>query len=142
VRDEEFGKNLEVKLELLKRAESLLPITNVDAAKTTLREIQEAWEKAGHVPRNDKDKIEKRLKSVEDAIRKVQEDHWHRTKPEVVDRANTLVTSFEASIAKLEKQKLAAETAGKNDDAAKIGQQISQAQGLLEAAKSGAATLG
>jgi hypothetical protein len=142
VRDEEFGKNLEVKVELLKRAEALLPITNVDAAKAALRDIQEAWEKAGHVPRNDKDKIEKRLKSVEDAIRKVQEEHWHRTKPEVVDRANTLVTSFEASIAKLEKQKLAAETAGKTDDAAKIGQQISQAQGLLEAAKSGAATLG
>jgi hypothetical protein len=142
VRDEEFTKNLEVKLELLKKAEALLPITNVDSAKAALREIQEAWEKAGHVPRNDKDKIERRLKAVEDAIRKVQEEQWHRSKPEVVDRANSLVTSFETSIAKLEKQKAAAATAGKSDEVAKLDAQIAQAQGLLEAARSGAATLG
>jgi len=142
VRDEEFNKNLEVKLELLKKAEALLPITNVDAAKANLRDIQEAWEKAGHVPRNDKEKIERRLKVVEDAIRNVQEEQWHRTKPEVVDRANSLVTSFEASIAKLEKHKVAADAAGKTSDVAKFDAQIAQAQGLLEAARSGAATLG
>lgn len=142
VRDEEFTKNLEVKLELLKKAEALLPITDADSAKSALRDIQEAWEKAGHVPRNDKDKIERRLKVVEDAIRKVQEEHWHRTKPEVVDRANTLVTSFEASIAKLEKQKVAAEAAGKAADVTKLDAQIAQAKGLLDAARSGAASLG
>jgi len=140
-RDEEFGKNLEVKLELIKKAEALLPITNVDAAKAALRDIQEAWEKAGHVPRNDKDKVERRLKAVEDAIRNVQEEQWHRTKPEVVDRANSLVSSFEASIAKLEKQKDAAQTSGKANDVTKLEAQIAQAQGLLDAARSGAATL-
>lgn len=142
VRDEEFTKNLEVKLELLTKAEALLPITNVDSAKAALRDIQEAWEKAGHVPRNDKDKIERRLKAVEDAIRKVQEEQWHRSKPEVVDRANSLVASFEASIAKLEKQKSVAEAAGKSSDVAKIDAQIEQSKSLLEAARSGAATLG
>jgi hypothetical protein len=141
VRDEEFTKNLEVKLELLQKAEALLPIKDVDSAKGALREIQEAWEKAGHVPRNDKDKVERRLKAVEDAIRKVQEEQWHRTKPEVVERANSLVTSFEASIAKLEKQKTAAQAAGKDSDATKLETQIAQAQALLEAARSGAATL-
>jgi hypothetical protein len=142
VRDEEFTKNLEIKLELVKKAEALLPITNVDSAKAALREIQEAWEKAGHVPRNDKDKIERRLKVVEDAIRKVQEEQWHRTKPEVMDRANSLVATFEASIAKLEKQKANAQSAGKDSDVAKLDAQIAQAQNLLEAARSGAATLG
>jgi acetolactate synthase small subunit len=142
IRDEEFSKNLEVKLELLAKAEALLPITDADAAKLALRDIQEAWEKAGHVPRNDKDKIERRLKVVEDAIRKVQDEHWHRTKPEVVERANTLVTSFEANIAKLEKQKVAAEAAGKAADVAKLETQIAQALSLLEAARSGAASLG
>ena len=142
VRDEEFTKNLEVKLELLQKAEALLPITDVDSAKAVLREIQETWEKAGHVPRNDKDKVERRLKAVEDAIRNIQEEQWHRTKPEVVERANSLVTSFEASIAKLEKQKTAAQTAGKDGDATKLEAQIAQAQALLDAARSGAATLG
>lgn len=141
-RDEEFGKNLEVKLELLKKAEALLPITNIDAAKAALREIQESWEKAGHVPRNDKEKVERRLKVVEDALRKAQEEVWHRSKPEVVERANTLVTSFEASIAKLEKQKEAAAAAGKSGDVEKLSAQIDQTRALLEAARSGAATLG
>jgi len=142
VRDEEFSKNLDVKLELLTKAEALLPITDVETAKAVLREIQESWEKAGHVPRNDKDKVERRLKVVEEAIRKLQEEQWHRTKPEVVERANSLVTSFEASIAKLEKQKAAAQTAGKTSDVTKLDAQIVQAQALLEAARSGAATLG
>lgn len=142
VRDEEFSKNLEVKLELIKKAEALLPITNVDAAKTAMRDIQELWEKAGHVPRNDKDKIERRLKAVEDAIRKVQDEQWHRSKPEVVERANSLVTSFEASIAKLKKQKNAAQAAGKTSDVTKFETAIVQAQSLLDAARSGASTLG
>lgn len=136
VRDEEFTKNLDVKLDLLKKAEALLPIKEVDSAKAALREIQESWEKAGHVPRNDKEKVERRLKAVEDAIRKVQEEQWHRTKPEVVERANSLVTSFEASISKLEKQKTAAQAAGKGSDATKLETQIAQAQALLEAARS------
>ena len=137
VREEEFTKNLDIKLELLKRAEALLPITSVDAAKSALRDIQETWEKAGHVPRNDKEKIERRLKAVEDAIRKVTEEQWHRTKPEVVQRANSLVTSFEASIAKLEKQLAAA----KSGDEAKLSEQLVQAKELLAAARSGAETL-
>lgn len=137
VRDEEFTKNLDIKLELLKRAEALLPITSVEVAKSALRDIQETWEKAGHVPRNDKEKIERRLKAVEDAIRKVTEEQWHRTKPEVVQRANSLVTSFEASIAKLEKQLAAA----KVGEEAKLAAQLIQAKELLAAARSGAETI-
>ena len=141
VRDEEFTKNLDIKLELLKRAEALIPVKNVDAAKAVLREIQETWEKAGHVPRNEKEKIERRLKAVEDAIRKVSEEQWHRTKPEVVERANSLVSSFETSIAKLEKQLAAAITAAKSSEEEKLSAQLAQAKELLEAARSGAATL-
>ena len=114
---------------------------NVDAAKAVLREIQETWEKAGHVPRNEKEKIERRLKAVEDAIRKVAEEQWHRTKPEVVERANSLVSSFETSIAKLEKQLAAAVAAAKSSEEAKLSAQLAQAKELLEAARSGAATL-
>ena len=141
VRDEEFTKNLDIKLELLKRAEALIPVKNVDAAKAVLREIQETWEKAGHVPRNEKEKIERRLKAVEDAIRKVSEEQWHRTKPEVVERANSLVSSFETSIAKLEKQLAAAIAAAKSSEEEKLSAQLAQAKELLEAARSGAATL-
>jgi hypothetical protein len=42
----------------------------------------------------------------------------------------------------LEKQKTAAQAAGKDSDATKLEAQIAQAQALLDAARSGAATLG
>jgi hypothetical protein len=71
----------------------------------------------------------------------VTEEQWHRTKPEVVERANSLVSSFETSIAKLEKQLAAASAAAKSSEEAKLSAQLAQAKELLEAARSGAATL-
>ena len=41
-----------------------------------------------------------------------------------------------------QKQKSAAEAAGESDEAAKLDAQITQTQGLLDAARSGAASLG
>ncbi len=141
-RDEELGGNLTVKLALLEKAEALLPIKDVEAAKSAMRDIQEQWEKAGHVPRADKEKIERRLKVVEDAIRNVHEQIWHRSKPEVIERANGLVTQFEASLAKIDKQIADAQAANKSDDVARLKASREQVEALLVAARDGAATLG
>lgn len=141
-RDEEFGKNLTLKQELAAAAEALLPIIDLDAVKGSLREISEKWEKIGHVPRNDKEKIERRLKSVEDAVRRAQEEIWHRSKPEVIERANGFISSFEASVAKLEKSIADAKTAKKAADIKKLEAQLAQTQALLDAARSGASKLG
>ena len=128
--------------DLLERAEALLPVVDVDKAKAALRDIQAAWEKAGHVPRADKEKVERRLKAVEDAVRKVQDELWHRTKPEVIERANGLVASFQHQIDKLDKQLAAAIAAGKQADSERLTQQKAAAQELLDAARSGAGKLG
>ena len=53
-----------------------------------------------------------------------------------------LLATFEASIAKLEKQQNAAQAAGKTSDVTKFETAIVQAQSLLDAARSGASTLG
>jgi hypothetical protein len=141
-RDEELGKNLVAKQELAVQAEALLPITDLEAAKVALRDIAAKWESIGHVPRNDKERIERRLKKVEDEVRKMQEEIWRRSKPEVIDRANTLVASFEASIAKLEASLVTAEKSGDKAASAKLKEQIEQAKALLDAARSGASQLG
>jgi len=141
-RDGELSKNLIAKQELATQAEALLPITDLEAAKVALRDIASKWEAIGHVPRNDKERIERRLKKVEDEVRNMQEEIWRRSKPEVIDRANSLVASFEASIAKLE---VALATAQKSGDAAatdKVKAQLEQATALLNAARSGASQLG
>ena len=135
-RDESLKGNLTVKEELAKLAEAILPVKNVDEAKAALRDIQEKWEKAGHVPRADRDKIERRLKKVEDEVRKHVEDIWRKSKPEVIERANSLVTSFENSLAKLEKQISEALAKGDDRKAADLKKQQEQTQALLDAAKS------
>jgi hypothetical protein len=140
-RDVLLKANLLAKEELAKLAESILPVKNVETAKTALREIQEKWEKIGHVPKNDKDKIERRLKAVEDEVRKHVEEIWRKSKPEVIDRANTLVTSFENSLAKLEKQISEALQKGDSKKAEDLKKQQEQATQLLAAAKSSASEL-
>jgi len=142
VRDEELGANLVAKQALLEKAEALLPITDVEATKKALRDIQEQWEKIGHVPRDAKDKVERRLKAVEAALRKLQDEKWHNTNPEVVQRANGLVLSFETSLEKLDKQIASATAAGKEAEVIKLSSQREQTLALLDAARSGAAQLG
>jgi hypothetical protein len=141
-RDEELTKNLVAKQELAVQAEALLPIKDLEATKVALRDIASKWESIGHVPRNDKERIERRLKKVEDEVRGMQEEIWRRSKPEVIDRANTLVTSFEASIAKLEASLANAEKSGDQAAVTKLQAQIEQAKALLDAARSGASQLG
>ena len=63
-RDAGLTDNLKAKQALLAEAEALVPVTDLKAAKGSLRLIQERWEKAGHVPRADRDEIEGRLKRV------------------------------------------------------------------------------
>lgn len=140
-RDVELKANLSVKQELAKLAEQILPIKNVDEAKAALREIQEKWEKAGHVPKADRDKIERRLKAVEDEVRKHVEDIWRKTKPEVIERANVLVSSFEKTLAKIEADIALALAKGDDKKAADLKAQQEKTKELLSAAQSGASEL-
>ena len=79
--DEEFRSNLVVKEELLTEAEALLPVTDVEAAKAALRGIQDRWEKAGKVPRADLERVEKRMRRVETAVREADEQRWPAPTP-------------------------------------------------------------
>ena len=100
--DEEFRANLVVKEEILLEAEALLPVTDVETAKASLRGIQDRWEKAGKVPRADLERVEKRMRRVETAVREADEQRWTRTNPEVAARARSLVDQLEASVAAIE----------------------------------------
>ena len=101
----EQASNLTAKQELLVKAEALLPITEIGPAKGSLREITRQWEAIGHVPREDKAKLEQRLKKVEDAIRRAEEDQWTRQDPAAKARAQDAVDQLLAAIAKLEKKR-------------------------------------
>ena len=117
--DAEFAENLKVKEALLAKAEALLPVKNVKAAKRALRPIQDAWEEAGRVPRNAVRRLEGRMRAVEDAIREAENAEWRRTDPETKARAEGLAGQLEDSIAELESDLAAARSAG---DAKKIAE--------------------
>jgi hypothetical protein len=105
--EEEFRANLAVKETLLTEAEALLPVKDLAAAKEALRGIQERWESAGKVPRADMDRIEKRIRKVEQVIRDAEDERWKRTNPEGRARAQSAVDQLEEALAaqraKLEK---------------------------------------
>ena len=104
VLDEEHKKNLILKEELVQKAEKLLPINDIKSAKSALRPIQDEWGKIGHVPRNDKQKIEARLKAVEDAIRQAERKELDRTDPAKSARAQSTLELIEAKLEKTEKE--------------------------------------
>jgi len=113
----EFSANLDKKLELLTEAEKLLTETDRAVAKEKLLGIQRAWDAIGKVPRDAMKSTEDRMRKVETAVRKLDEDHWNKSNPEKQARSEGLASQLTAAIEKLEKELAAAKAAG---DARKV----------------------
>ncbi|WP_066519364.1 DUF349 domain-containing protein [Curtobacterium ammoniigenes] len=124
----EYSANLDVKLALLTEAEALLTETEPAAARRALGEIQTRWDAAGRVPRDQVRRIEDRLRTVENHVRKLEEDHWRASDPERQARTTGLASQLEDAIAKLESELADAQASG---DAARI----KSAQEALDARK-------
>jgi hypothetical protein len=124
----EFEANLAEKLELLTEAEKLLSVTDRVRARESLASIQRRWDKIGKVPRDKVKTVEDRLRKVETAVRKLDEDHWQRSDPEKQARSEGLASQLHEAIAKLERELAAAEASG---DKAKVA----KAQEALDARK-------
>jgi hypothetical protein len=102
--DNEFRDNLAAKEALLVEAEALLPVSDVQAARTALRALQERWEAIGRVPRADLGRVEGRLRAVEQAIREAEQERWARTNPQARARAEDAVTQLETTIENLHRR--------------------------------------
>jgi hypothetical protein len=137
-RDAGFAENLAAKEALLTEAEAI-DTADLKGAKSALRSIQERWEKVGHVPRGDKERIEARLRTVEDAVRRGEQDQWRRSNPETKARASATVEQFSASLEKLEKQHAAAAASGDTRKATDLEARIATTKALLDAAEKAAA---
>lgn len=98
----EQNANLAAKLELLKEAESILPIKDVQAAKAKLHRIQDRWEQIGFVPRKDMGRTEGKLRDIESAVRTAEDEQWRKTDPAKTERASGFAAQLEEAIAKHE----------------------------------------
>lgn len=110
--DSEYEANLAVKLGLLEQAEKLLPITDIAATKRQLRTIQDAWDEAGRVPRGDIQRVEGRLRAVEQAVRDAEQEELRRSDPALRARADGAAAQLLDAIAGLEADLARAEAAG------------------------------
>src|SRR5581483_3213686 len=103
-KDAALREHAVVKTELLEEAGKLLPVTDVRAARSALRGIQERWESAGPVPKEAHERLESGLRRIEDAVRKAEDNQWRRSNPEALARARGTVEQIRSAIAGLEKQ--------------------------------------
>jgi len=93
---------LTAKLALLEEAKAIDPSKDLAKAKQLLLNIQDRWEKAGRVSRNDMAKTEDKLKTIETAVRNAERDHWKATDPAAKARKDDVTIKLEEAIAKLE----------------------------------------
>jgi hypothetical protein len=83
-------------------------------ARARLSSIQRKWDAAGKVPRDQVKTVEDRMRQIELAVKKLEEDHWNRSDPEKKARSEGLAAQLERAIAGLETD-LAVATAAKDD---------------------------
>ncbi|RKN44690.1 DUF349 domain-containing protein [Streptomyces hoynatensis] len=136
-RDAEQRDNLARKEELAAEAEKLLPVTDLRAARSALRSINERWEAIGHVPREARAGIEGRLHAVERAVAEAEEAEWRRTNPEARARAEGLTGQLQDAVDRLREQVERARAAGNAAKAQKLEQELAGRQALLDQALKG-----
>jgi hypothetical protein len=130
-RDTEFTENATKKEELLVDAEKIDPGTNLEAAKSQLRKIQERWDEIGKVPRERIRDLDSRLKTVQDRVKAAEDNRWRRTDPEALARA----AQFRERVEQFESQAAKARASGDERRARKAEEQAGQWREWLEAAE-------
>ncbi len=138
---QEEEEALKVKLELLEQAEKLVPVTDPKAQRNTLRDIQEKWEKAGHIPRAQIRSVEGRMRKVEEAFRKADQERWKRSNPEPKTRADDTLARFTEAVEKYERALERAQESGDQAAISKAQGQVDNAKAMLALAESSSAKL-
>ncbi|MDN5687331.1 MAG: DUF349 domain-containing protein [Brachybacterium sp.] len=124
----EQRENLRAKEALLTEAEAIDPQQDLEAAKASLRSVQDRWEEAGKVPRGDMRRIDDRLRRVERSLKDAEQDEWRRTDPRTRARVEGASSQLHSAIASYEED---LDTARAGGDPAKIA----EAEAALEARK-------
>ncbi|HWC36048.1 MAG TPA: DUF349 domain-containing protein [Mycobacteriales bacterium] len=130
-RNDEESANLSAKRELIAEARRLDAVADPDGARKRLKSIHDRWEKIGHVPRDEKDKLERELGDIERAIRDAASAARQVNVPE-----SPLVIRLRESVGKLQARLERARTAGDDKLAAETEEALSTQRQWLEQAES------
>ena len=83
LRDLDYKKNLEEKLQLCEKAESLLLEESVSKASKELHELHDRWKEIGPVAAEKKDEIWERFKAASDAIAQRRKEYYDNMQAEL-----------------------------------------------------------
>ncbi|MCP3421318.1 DUF349 domain-containing protein [Nocardioides pinisoli] len=140
--DQEFAANAEVKEAILVEAEGLVPVTDLETAKKTFRDLADRWDAAGKVPRDRMKELEGRMRKVEQAIRAVEDEQWSRSDPEKSARADDMIGKLEAGIADTQVKLDKASAAGDGRRVKDLESELANKQAFLDMARRAAADFG
>ena len=116
--ESEYADNLTAKLALLDEADTILTVTDRQAARDALISVQQRFDDIGRVPREQVRPVEDRLRRVETHVRKLDEEFWQKNNPERKARSEGLQGQLESAIAKLEGEIAEAKQSGDTKAAA------------------------
>ncbi len=133
--DAEFAANAEVKEKLLVEAEALLPVTDLEAAKRAFRDLADRWDAAGKVPRERIKELEGRMRTVEQAIRSVEDEQWRAPTPRSPPAPTTWSSKLEAAIAQVEADLAKAREAGNEKKVKELEENLASRQSFLDMAR-------
>ncbi len=129
--NEEYAANLTAKQALLdEHSAAILAETDRIAARKRLTQLQLQWDEIGRVPRESVRDIEGRLRTVEDHVKVLEDEHWRKNNPETKARSEGLRGQLEASIAELQAQ---IENASTPAERAEAEQKLATQQSWLDA---------
>ncbi len=131
-RAQERQTNAEHKKELLGEAEALDPARDLPGARRALRGIQQRWEKAGPVPREERASLDRRLA---DAEAKVRENDTARRRRGPDPQASAFAERLRESVDKLETKIERARAAGRDDEAAEAADSLATHRAWLDQAE-------
>ena len=138
--DAEFRGNLDQKEALLADAEAtIVPVTDVEKSRAAYRQFVDQYNALGKVPRDSIRGLDNRVRILEQAVKKAEEDEWKRTDPEARQRAEETVAMLSAEIDKLNEKIAKASQRGDKQGVKKAEEAIAayrtwldQAQATLE----------
>jgi len=133
--EKEFVANAEKKRELLVEAEALLPVTDLEAAKRSFRDISERWDAAGKIPREQIKSFEARIRKVEQSIRSLEDDQWKQSDPEKSARADDMLGQLERAIAAIQADLEKVRAQGNERKTKELEEDLASRQAFLEMAK-------
>ena len=134
----EYAENLVAKEALLAEAEAItIDAAHLEQAKAQLRRIQDRWDEAGKVPRNDIRRVEGRMRAVEQAVRDVEDRQWKQSDPELTARARSMTEQLERAVQGLEADLGAARAAGDEKKVASLEAELATKKLWLESARGG-----